>query len=193
MARELTIKCGSDNLNKHASKSIFVWNRLIEFIPTMIEVAKKFDGKLINKRLLTAFEKASPKYTDYYGRERKEFSFHFYDKSLKVCFCGKINDEIINYNTNIVREVTFYGYDMILNTKFDFSKFERIALSAIEVLNQRINTQIKYVENFDRVNKIYEQAYNLLKEVVDYKECCYYIDDKHTAMRYLTDVYVSKY
>lgn len=191
MANVLDVKCGSTKLNENARVSIALYKRLQEFIPTMIEVARKFDGKVINKRLLTAFEKASPTFIDRYERTLPDFCFSYEYGHIRVRFLGEIEGTNDRYYNGYNNEVTFYGYDIVLNSKFDFAAFEIAAHRAISCLDNWIDHKIQLVKNFDRVCEIYNKAYDMLREVGTFRECCQYADAQHNAMRYMKDVYIS--
>lgn len=187
-------KCSNEKLNKQAEIQIEIHKRFLAFKDDFIKVIKQFDGKVMNQRFLTALEKISPKY-NLHGRECSDFRFSFGGNRLTIAFYGLIDGNTDMYYNRYNNTITFYAQngckeENLYGKRLNADDFLLCVEAWFDNQEKQIERWTDYVANFDRVAKVYQKAYDMLKEVKDYRCLCEYADcSKEKAMRAMKDVY----
>lgn len=188
--------CKNDSFNKYVSTQIAIYEKYLGIKDIVCNIIRKYDGKVVNKRIITELENAMPTFVSpRYTKEMREFYFSFrYDNALEIRFIGIANDEFINCNRNYHSEQTIYNYgtnidNAIYGKRLNADEYLKLLDITFTKMENTIAKLVNDVENFDRVSKVYEKAYNLLKGVKDYNHLAQRAEIG-TAMRKMKDVFI---
>lgn len=150
-----------------------IYDKFLENKDKFVEVFRKFDNKIVNKRFIDALEKVSPKHVNsYYRSEIPDFYFKFdYEGSLTIEYYGNFEGEfsLRDFNTTF----TVYGchiYNCKLHAESFISEFEKMYETIVNSIDQKIDLLGKY----DMVSKNYKKAWELLGDVYEYREILYH-------------------
>ena len=191
--------CRNNKLNEYATIQITIYSRFLEIKESLCEVIKKFDGKVINKRFLTALESISPKH-EYNNITLNDFHFSFstYGNELTMMFVGIANNKLIRYCSEYNNQIIIYNHtnnrefvSNINGKRLSADEYLLLVENAFAIINKRIEELIDMVEHYDEVSVVYKQAYDLLRSVKDYKGICSYANSKEEPhLYYLKDVFI---
>jgi hypothetical protein len=194
--------CKNEKLNKYTATQLAIYQRFLDMKEEFYKVIKAYDGKMVTKRFLSALVKASPTHTkkryDGVDIEMKDFDFNFnaYCGELTISFRGIVNGVSLYYSNEFCTQFTIYDYDnskaaSIYNKRLNYAKYLPLVDTFFSNIEKRVDDLIDQVEHYDKVSKVYEKAYELLKEVKGYHYLCHYADlkvDPH--MYYLKGTYI---
>ena len=191
--------CSNNKLNEYATSQLAIYSRFLELKDSFCEVIKKFNGKVINKRFLTALENISPKH-EYNDITLSDFHFNFstYGNELTITFVGYANNKLVRYSSEYHNQFTIYNYtnnrelvSHINGKRLSADEYLLLVEHAFAIINKRIEDLIDMVEHYDEVSVVYKQAYDLLRSVKDYREVCSYANSKEEPhLHYLKDVFI---
>ena len=189
-------KTKSEKFNNHASVQVEVYNHFISYLTDIIEVVKKYDNKIINKRFLDSLKNISPKHKNYCDIDINDFIVDITSNgSLSIRFNGitknkkDINDNdfeigcvIGNYKNN---NGSIYG------DRLNAVEYIVLIENKIEYFKARIGEWENYCANYNKVSKVYSKAYELLLSVKEFRYLAWYSDEKE--MERLKNVFISEY
>ena len=191
--------CSNNKLNDYATIQIAIYSRFLEIKESLCEVIKKFDGKVINKRFLTALESISPKH-EYNNTTLNDFYFNFstYGNELTIMFIGFANNKLIRYSSEYHNQIIIYNNtsnkELVSNIngkRLSADEYLLLVENAFAIINKHIEKLIDMVEHYDEVSAVYKQAYDLLRGVKDYKNICGYANSKEEPhLYYLKNVFI---
>lgn len=193
--------CSNEKLNEYTKVQLGVYKKFFEFEQHLINVIKKYDGKVINQRFITALENVSSKFScPYMNGEITEFVFRFtnYNGELSIHYRGYIGEQLLLYKTNYVNNFTIYSNDRmkdghLYGKRLNASEYLALVEKFYSKIEKQVNDLIDRVENYDRVASVYKQAYDLLKGVKDYRSICHFCDLKEEPyLHALKDVLIWK-
>lgn len=192
--------CSNEKLNEYTKVQLGIYKKYFEFEQHLISVIKKYDGKVINQRFITALEKISPKFScPYVNGEITEFVFHFtnYSGELSIHYRGYIGEQLLLYKTNYINNFTIYSTDgkdgHLRGKRLNASEYIALVEKFYSNIEKQVNDLIDRVENYDRVASVYKQAYDLLRGVQDYRSICHFCDlTEEPYLHALKDVLIWK-
>lgn len=188
----------SASFESYALRQIAIYTAMLDFLPVIKEVAKKFDGKVINARFTTALEAASPK--TYVGPSRREqgmffcsFDDNFGKKHLWIRL-AYLDGEQVSYNESSAQFYCLEGIDTpIYGKEFDFSSFADRCDKTAETIRENIEQLRDEMAHFDEALEKYRAIYAMLKEVAPYRAAMKHTQEREFEFaRRLADVYVGQ-
>lgn len=169
------MKCSSKSFQDHAERQIAIYSAMLDYCETLKEVARKFDGKVLNKRFTNALTDASPETHPYWyaeGATVKCFYASFspiYDGGkveLKIT-CHYLNGDSVTRGDNYYHE--FYGLDPegLGNEWYGNRMDAEVFASRVDTLAVKyrasINVLRDQLEHFDEVAAQYNDICRQLK------------------------------
>lgn len=172
----------SKSYKQHAHDQIAVYRAMLDFLPTIKEVAKKFDGKVLNARFTTALEEASPKV--HIGAPE------FVDRIVPMFFCKfdqrwagadrdlKIELYYIKIGNKVVRHLNEFNTRIwgledykkpLYNGPMDYEDFAANCDKCAEVIRGNIAKLEDEIANLGKAIKKYMAIYEELKKLEPYR------------------------
>ena len=171
----------SKSYNQHAHGQIAVYRAMLDFLPTIKEVAKKFDGKVLNARFTTALEEASPKihigapqFVDrivpmFYCKFNSPYGL---EKELSIeLFYIEIGGKAVGYLNEF--STKFWGLEdyknRLYNGPMNYEDFAARCDKCAESIRGNIEKLQDEIANLDKAIKKYNSIYEELKKLEPYR------------------------
>lgn len=138
------------------NKEIETFQKYIDFIPVMLNVCKKFDGKVINAKFEKALDEAAND-----GQTRENRICYI---STGYSYNGKFEISVNIYDRNVTEKnnKTIYGSNYYIENDRRIFDFKKELFDITEAGNYRINAS-KMEERFNEIKEDIENSIELYK------------------------------
>lgn len=169
-----------------------IYTNLLGIKDAMFSVIDRFDGKVVNKRFITALEDAMPQHTFPHlnGKMLPNVTFDIDYDTFRIKYASTIDGCSDLYLNGFNTTISLYRVNL-KNERLNSSSFKYLLEKEIfDTLIKRISELDEEFSNYDMVSDAYKQAYEILKSVKKYSSLCHYADSNEPWMRYLKGVIV---
>ena len=167
------MNCSSKSFQTHAETQICIYEAMIEYCGTMKEIARKFDGKVLNKRFTDALQAASPKTHPFWFDEGKEvpcfyaaFSCDYSRTELCVSLHYLNGNSVSRLFHNRIygldpkeRGAEWYG------NRMDAAKFAELADAAAASMQEKADALRYQIAHFDEMVAKYNEVAKIVKDI----------------------------
>lgn len=154
--------CKNERMRFVAKNQIEATKKCIEAMKAAKNIFRRFDGKIVNKRICTAFDAVSPLHQTFHGPGAMFWmSFSSWDMRL----------QITSHEREYGRQyMTFYKNANIYNNRLDAAALCAEADGWIETLEADIAKWEKWEKDYDDVMAGYMEVIAKLQELKEYRD-----------------------